>query len=126
LAGGALPGLGDGLFFSVKVLTACRLEDICQLRSKQLADGRLVFEADQTKNRSERYAILPANLFAELVAYAGRTYLWERYPPELIAANRARGWPAHRQNPEFSRRLYLWIVQLKQAYQAQTGTDLSV
>src|SRR5437660_1359205 len=38
------------LFFSVKAATACRLEDVCSLRSNQLRDGRLVFAADQTKN----------------------------------------------------------------------------
>ncbi len=114
------------LFFSVKALTACRLEDICHLRSDQLQDGRLVFAADQTKNRSERYAILPKDVYAELASYAGPTYLWEPYPAELIAANEARGWPTHRQNPEFApRRLYLWVVQLMQGYQKQTGKDLS-
>ena len=34
------------LFFSVKAATACRLEDLCGLRSSQLQDGRLVFTAD--------------------------------------------------------------------------------
>jgi integrase len=114
------------VFFSVKALTACRLEDICQLRSEQLRDGRLVFTADTTKNRSERYAILPAELYAAIDAYKGDVYLWERYPSELIAANKAKGWPTHRQNPEFSpKRLYLWVVQLMQGYQFQTGAQLS-
>ena len=114
------------LFFSVKALTACRLEDICHLRSDQLQDGRLVFSANITKNRSERYAILPDDLYAELAAYAGETHLWERYPPELIAANKAKGWPTHRQKAEFdARRLYNWVVQIMQGYQAQTGKDLS-
>jgi site-specific recombinase XerD len=114
------------LFFSVKAATACRLEDICHLRSTQLQDGRLVFTAAQTKNRSERYALLPAEVYAELEAYKGKDYLWERYPPELIAANKAKGWPTHRQNPEFSpQRLYLWVLQLMQGYQADTGKDLS-
>jgi site-specific recombinase XerD len=114
------------LFFSVQAVTACRLEDICSLRSEQLRERRLVFTADTAKTRSERYAILPTDLYAALVAYKGDTYLWERYPPELIAANKAKGWPTHRQNTEFStRRLYLWVVQLMQAYQDQTGNDLS-
>jgi integrase len=114
------------LFFSVKAATACRLEDICQLRSTQLQEGRLVFAADTTKNRSERYAPLPRDLYVELEAYKGETFLWESYPPELIAANKAKGWPTHRQNPEFSpQRLYLWVLQLMQAYQADTGKDLS-
>jgi integrase len=114
------------LFFSVKAVTACRLEDICQLRSTQLQDGRLVFTADTTKNRSERYAILPVDLYAQLDAYKGQTFLWERYPPELIAVNRKKGYPTHRQNSEFSpRRLYQWITQIMGDYQRQTGRDLS-
>jgi integrase len=114
------------LFFSVKAATGCRLEDACSLKSDQLQDGRLVFAADQTKNRSERYAVLPANLYAELAAYKGKTYLWERYPAELIAANKARGYPTHRQKKEFSSdRLYLWVLQLMGYYQKSTGRDLS-
>ncbi len=114
------------LFFSVKAATACRLDDICNLRSNQLQEGRLVFAADQTKNRSERYAVLPADLYAELKAFKGKTYLWECYPPELIESNKKLGFPTHRQNPEFApRRLYLWVVQLMQEYQKQTGKDLS-
>jgi site-specific recombinase XerD len=113
------------LFFSVKAATACRLEDVCSLRSDQLQDGRLVFAADQTKNRSERYALLPADLYAALDAYKGKTYLWERYPPELIAANKAKGWPTHRQKAEFTpQRLYLWVLQLMGNYHRETGRTL--
>jgi site-specific recombinase XerD len=114
------------LFFTVKAVTACRLEDICNIRSDQLEDGRLVFTADTTKNRSERYALLPEDLYAKLNAYKGKTWLWERYPPELIAVNKAKGYPTHRQNPEFSpQRLYQWVVQIMQDYQKQTGNDFS-
>lgn len=114
------------LFFTVKAMTACRLEDICSIRSSQLEDGRLVFTADTTKNRSERYAVLPEDLYAKLDAYKGETFLWERYPPELIAVNKAKGYPTHRQNPEFSpQRLYQWVVQIMQDYQRQTGNDFS-
>lgn len=114
------------LFFSVKAATACRLEDICGLRSDQLEEGRLVFSADGTKTRSERYALLPADLYDELQGFKGQTYLWERYTRELLALNKAKGHPTHRQNPEFApRRLYLWILALMQEYQKQTGEDLS-
>src|SRR5262249_37575597 len=65
-------------------------------------------------------------VYAALVAYAGQTFLWERYPAELIAANKAKGWPTHRQKPDFTpTRLYMWVVQLMQEYQKQTGKDLS-
>lgn len=114
------------LFFSVKAVTACRLEDICSLKSEQLREGRLIFTADITKNRSERYAILPADLYQALDTYKGMTYLWEKYPPELIEANRKKGFPVHRQKADFApRRLYLWVVQLMGYYQQQTGKDLS-
>jgi site-specific recombinase XerD len=114
------------LFFTIKAMTACRLDDICGFLSSQLEDGRLVFTADTTKNRSERYAVLPDDLYAKLIAYKGDTYLWERYPPELIAVNKAKGYPTHRQNPEFSpQRLYQWVVQIMQDYQRQTGNDFS-
>ena len=86
------------LFFTVKAVTGCRLEDICNLRSDQLKEGRLVFKADQTKNRSERYAILPAEVYAELDAYKGKMYLWERYPAEL--KQYVRGTSKHQVYPE--------------------------
>jgi integrase len=113
------------LFFSVKALTGCRLEDVCSIRSSQLQDGRIVFAADQTKNRSERYAPMPAELYAELVAYKGPTYLWERYPAELIEANKAKGWPVHRQKAEFTpHRLSLWVLQIMGNYHRETGQTL--
>jgi integrase len=112
------------LFFTVKALTACRLEDICGLRSEQLQEGRLVFEADQTKNRSERYALLPVEVYAELVAYKGTVHLWERYPPELRQHTKSAS--RHQVIEEFSpQRLYTWIVALLRDYQKQTGKDLS-
>jgi len=114
------------LFFCVKAVTACRLEDICQLRSAQLQDGRLVFTADTTKNRSERYAVLPTELYAELDLYKGETFLWERYPAELKEVNKKKGYPTHRQKLEFlPQRLYSWVTQVMGDYQKQTGNDLS-
>jgi integrase len=124
---GRFPGWAmPRMFFSVKAATACRLEDLCSLRPDQLRDGRLVFTADTTKNRSERHAILPPDLYAELEAYRGENYLWERYPAELREAIRKKHAPTHRLNPEFSpRRPYLWVVALRQDYQKATGNDLS-
>jgi hypothetical protein len=59
-------------------------------------------------------------------ACKGKTCLWERYPHELIAANKAKGFLVHRQKPEFTpQRLYFWILQLMGYYQKATGRDLS-
>jgi integrase len=89
-----------------------------------LKEVRLVFEADQTKNRSERYALLPDDVYVELDAYKGETFLWERYPAEL--KQYVRGTSKHQVILEFShRRLYTWIVALLRDYQTQTGRDLS-
>ena len=102
------------------------MDDICNLKSSQLQDGRLVFTADTTKNRSERYARLPAELYDGAEGICGKDLCLGTLPAELIAANKANGFPCHRQNPEFSpKRLYLWIVQLMQAYQTATGVHLS-
>jgi len=111
------------LFFTVKAVTGCRLDDLCNLRSEQLVEGRLVFTADQTKNRSERYALLPDDVYLELEAYKGEMYLWERYPAEL--RKHARGRSKYRVMEFSTRRLYMWVVSLFQDYQQETGKDLS-
>lgn len=114
------------LFFSVKAVSGCRLQDVCGLRSNQLREGRIVFEADLTKNRSERYVVLPPELYSALVAYKGAKHLWERYPAELREANKKLGVPTHRQADGFSpQRLYQWVVQLMGKYQEATGQHLS-
>lgn len=96
------------------------------VKSDCLQDGRIVFTADITKNRSERYATLPPDIYAGLDAYKGNTFLSERYPAELIEANKAMAFPVHRQNREFStQRLYQWVVQTMQNYQKKTGRDSS-
>jgi integrase len=111
------------LFFTVKAMTGCRLDDLCNIRSEQLIEGRLVFSADQTKNRSERYALLPDDVYLELEAYKGETYLWERYPAEL--RQHARGLSKYRVIEFSTHRLYMWVVSLFQDYQQETGRDLS-
>lgn len=112
------------LFFAVKALTACRLGDICGLQSHQLQEGRLVFEADQTKNRSERYAILPSAVYAELDAYKGAMYLWERYPAELRDYTKSAS--RHQVIEEFCQvRMAMWVRAVMRDYQNQTGRDLS-
>src|SRR5947208_1578605 len=48
------------LFFRVKAITACRLDDLCSLRAECVRDGGIVFPADLTKQRKEWFAKLPA------------------------------------------------------------------
>lgn len=114
------------LFFRVKALVACRLDDLCSLPSSAVRDGGILFPGDVKKNRKGHFASLPADVFAELDTYKGAKFVWEKYPPELIEMNRKQGFPTHRQNAEFdSRRLYLWVVQIMQRYQKETGRDFS-
>jgi integrase len=101
------------LFLTTKAHTACRLLDVCSLKSSQLQEGRLVFPADVTKGRKERKVKLPDELFAALETFKGETYLWEHYPAGLKAAIRAKGWPTHQLKGEFSpQRLYSWVETL--------------
>lgn len=114
------------LFFRVKALTASRLDDLCSLLAKAICDGGILFSADIAKQRKERFAKLPDDVYAELAAYRGPKWVWEKYPAELKAANQRLGVPTHRQNLEFApRRLYLWVVQIMQTYQQQTGNEFS-
>jgi integrase len=101
------------LFLETKAMTGCRLMDICVLESSQLRDGRLHFQADQTKGRKGRSVPLPPELYAKLEALKGPTYLWESYPAGLIDAVKKLGCPTHRIKTDFvPGRLYHWIQTL--------------
>jgi len=101
------------LFLSAKAYTGCRLMDLCSLKSGQLRGGRLVFPADLTKGRKERAVPLPEDLSVALDAFKGKTWLWENYLPGLKTALKAKGFPTHQLNPEFSpQRLYFWVETL--------------
>jgi integrase len=101
------------LFLSAKAFTGCRLMDLCSLKSAQLRGGRLTFPAGLTKGRKARVVPLPAELFAALDAFKGKTWLWENYLAGLKAAIKAKGWPTHQIVDEFSpRRLYFWVETL--------------
>jgi integrase len=105
------------LFLSTKAYTGCRLMDLCSLKSGQLRGGDLVFPADLTKGRKERAVPLPEDLYASLDAFKGATWLWENYLPGLHAAIKAKGWPTHQLNMEFSpQRLYYWVETLFSDY----------
>ncbi len=111
------------LFFTVKALTGCRLEDLCSIESGQLHGDKLVFRADQTKGRKERRVPIPAEVYAELEAVRGKTYLWDRFPDELREVLKARGIGSWKivgrcYSP---RMLYNWATQLLGRYSKKVG-----
>jgi integrase len=70
------------LFFETKAVAGCRLADLCSVRSDDLSsDHRLKFRADNTKARTERVAVLPPDLWAEVTASAGRRTSGRRTAP---------------------------------------------
>ena len=108
------------LFFSLKAYSGCRLADICQLKTTQLRDGRIVFPADEAKGRKERPVPLPEVMFAALKDYAGDNYLWENYPRQLLAILTKKGKPSHQLRQDFApARLYQWVLNLFKEYGAE-------
>jgi integrase len=68
---------------NLKALSGCRSSDLCALRTNQLQDGRVVWTADQTKQRDGRAVLVPPELFAALKRLAGPVHLWEHWPEDL-------------------------------------------
>jgi integrase len=114
------------LLFQVKGFTACRLADLVAIKTSDLKEGGIEFTAETSKTRQARFAKVPAALFAQLQKFAGETYLWEKYPSELKAANQKNGVPTHRQCPEFTpERLYRWVAAIMKKFRAETKLDFS-
>jgi len=101
------------LFFAIKELTGCRVQDVCSLTSKQLKGWRLHFPADVTKGRKARAVPLPGDLFAALDAIKGPNYLWESYPVGLKAVLERKSWPTHQLKLDFNpMRMVGWIMTI--------------
>ncbi len=97
------------LFFTVKSFIGNRILELCSLRSEQLQEGRVVFPPDEAKGRKERRAILPPEVFAELRA-AGKSFVWESFPAQLLERLTALGKPHTRLLPDFCPvRLKRWL-----------------
>ena len=90
------------LWVQVKELAGCRTLDLCSLRSDQLKDGRLTFDASQTKTHTARSVPLPADLFGALRAIAGPVYLWEQFVPNARRVRSPRGKSVLRSRDDFS------------------------
>jgi integrase len=99
------------LFFTVKSFIGNRIDELASLRSNQLQDGRIVFPADATKGRKERKAILPPEIFAELQAIAGPSYVWEKYTAQLVERRKALGKQTHMVSTDFSPARLKWWLQ---------------
>ncbi len=74
----------------LKAISGCRSQDVCQLRSDQLINGRVVWTAEQVKQREGRAVLLPDDLYAELKRLAGPVFLWEHLLDDLLRFRRSR------------------------------------
>jgi hypothetical protein len=99
------------LFFTVKGFLGNRIAELSDLRSEQLREGRVVFAADATKGRKERKAVLPLDVFAELQAQAGPSWVWERFPGQLRERLEAQERLSRNVKPEFSPKRLKWWLQ---------------
>lgn len=68
---------------ALKAVSGCRTLDLCQLRSDQLRDGRMVWEPGQTKNKEGRAVLLQDDLYQTLRRLAGPVHLWEGFVDDL-------------------------------------------
>lgn len=111
------------LLLDVKSAIGCRIGELCA--ASKLKDGRIVFEAETTKGRKERRCLLPAEIFTELKAIAGKTFLFERFADELREIHTRRGNLPHAARvKEFApSRLKKWLEDEAKLYFETTGAD---
>ena len=84
----------------LKALSSCRTSDICELRSGQLKDGRVVWAADQNKKRKGRVVLVTDDLFGRLKRLAGPAYLWEGVVADLAKWRPSKNRPVTVFSPE--------------------------
>ncbi|MBA4064916.1 MAG: hypothetical protein C0501_14615 [Isosphaera sp.] len=91
---------------ALKALSGCRTLDLVQLRSAQLRDGRVAWDASQTKQREGRAVLLPPDLYAALARLAGPTHLWEGFVRDLpVYRPGTKGTPA-----AFKPETVYWVI----------------
>lgn len=98
------------LFVLVKAVSGCRLNDLCQLRSRQFDPKARTIHIlpDQDKAHRERLIPLPPELAAELDRHKGAVYLWERYLEESKTHRPAK---ITKKRTEFTPRLMYHAMQ---------------
>lgn len=99
------------LFFTVKLFIGNRILELCSLRSDQLREGRIVFPPNQVKGRKGRSAILPPSIFTELQEISGKSFVWEKFPRELLERMTALKKSCNKLKPEFSPKRLKWWLQ---------------
>ncbi len=106
------------LFLETKAAIGCRIGELSAALTCNLQNSRLYFTADATKGREARACLLPANLYQELQAIAGPTYLFEGFSEELRAVYRAKGnrYAANAIKEFTPARLKRWIQDAAKAY----------
>lgn len=99
------------LFLDVKAAIGCRIGELAGLPTAGLQGGRLVFMAAETKGRKQRAPMLRGDLFNELKAIAGPTYVFERFADELKEHS-----DAHRVKEFKPLRLIRWLQRQARTY----------
>jgi hypothetical protein len=112
------------LFIQTKALLGCRLLDLCSVPSRNLKNGSLSLDPDELKARDFRRIVLPEQLYRDLDALKGPTYLWERFPEDNSAFLKAQGITSE-PKPFRVRSLYLFIGNLFNRFQKKTGHRLN-
>lgn len=83
------------VLLDLKARSGCRTADLCQIKTKQLRDGHLVFAAETTKTREDRAVPLGDDLWRDLTETAGREWLWEGFFADVKKYRRqSNGMPA--------------------------------
>jgi integrase len=87
-------------FLELKAFSACRTADICGLRSEQLQNERVIWFADQVKQREGRSVLVPKDLFQMLSRLAGPTFLWEGFLDDMKKFRRSKNRKSESFTPE--------------------------
>ncbi len=106
------------IFLEVKGLVGCRISELSSTLSSGLKNGRIQFEAEETKGRKQRSMKLPPTIYEELKKLAGKTYIFEHFSKQLKAIHIKRGNPNHAKCvKEFTpARLKSWLQRQKVDY----------